>query len=69
MFAPPKLIGLGLLLVVLGVVGPFLMVLQVVESTFWLSFLSYGASTMGLFLGLIGAAFYARLHVRDQDEN
>lgn len=35
---------------------PFLMVIRVVESTFLMNFLSYGASVAGLFLGIIGVA-------------
>jgi hypothetical protein len=36
------------------------MVLGIVEPSFPLSFLSYGASVTGLLLGLIGAAWYSR---------
>ncbi len=48
----------GFFLVVAGVVLPFLMVLQVIQSTFLLNFLAYGASFTGLLLGIIGSAFY-----------
>ena len=59
----PRLILLiGFLLVVAGVVLPFMMVLQMIEATLFLSFLSYGASVAGLFLGVIGAAWYVRLN-------
>ena len=51
----------GFLLVFLGgVVLPFLMVLHIIESTFFLVFLSFTSSTIGLFLGLIGAAEFVR---------
>lgn len=59
---PWKLILIGFVLVLFGAVAPFLMVMQVVESSFILNFLSYGASMVGLFLGLIGAALYVRIH-------
>ena len=59
---PWKLIVIGFMLVLFGFVAPFLMVIQVVESSLILSFLSYGASVVGLFLGLIGAALYVRIH-------
>lgn len=59
--SPLKIILIGFALVVLGVVLPFLMVLHILESTFFLNFLSYGASIAGLFLGLIGSAYYVRL--------
>ncbi len=48
------LIALGLLL--FGWVMPFLMVIKVVESTFTLNFLSWGASVSGLYLGVIAVA-------------
>ena len=59
---PWKIILIGFFLVLFGAVAPFLMVIQVVESSLILSFLSYGASMLGLFLGLIGAAMYVRSH-------
>lgn len=59
---PWKLILIGFVLVLFGAVAPFLMVMRVVESSLILSFLSYGASMVGLFLGLIGAALYVRIH-------
>lgn len=55
---PLVLMGLGLLLMVVGVVMPFLMVIHLVESTFFLIFASFIASTVGMFLGMIGAAGY-----------
>ena len=52
---------IGFLLIFLGgVVLPFLMVLHIVQPTFFLVFLSFTSSTIGLFLGLIGAAEYVR---------
>lgn len=53
---PRGLIVIGFLLMVLGVVLPLLMVIKVIESTFFLNFFSYGASIVGLFLGSIGAS-------------
>jgi hypothetical protein len=58
--SPLQTILLGLFLAILGVVLPFLMVLHVIQSTFFLNFFSYGASTAGLILGIIGASRYAR---------
>jgi membrane associated rhomboid family serine protease len=51
-------IALGLLL--FGWVMPFLMVIHVVESTFFLNFLSWGASVGGLYLGVIAVAGLVR---------
>jgi hypothetical protein len=59
--SPVKVILIGLSLAILGVVIPFLMVLHVVQSTFFLNFFSYGSSTVGLILGIIGASMVARL--------
>jgi hypothetical protein len=54
------MILIGFALVVLGVVLPLLMVMHVIESTFFLNYFSYGASLVGLFLGVIGSAYYIR---------
>jgi hypothetical protein len=59
--SPLQIILIGLFLVVLGVVLPFLMVLHVLTSTFFLNFFSYTASLVGLILGIIGASRYVRL--------
>ncbi len=52
------LIALGLLL--FGWVMPFLMVIKAVESTFFLNFLSWGASVGGLYLGVMAVAGLVR---------
>ena len=54
------LLSRGLLLRFLGIVLPFLMVIQVLESTFFLNFFSWGSSVAGLSLGMIGFAMYSR---------
>lgn len=54
------LLGLGVALMLLGIVLPFLMVIRVLESTFFLNFFSWGASVAGLALGTIGFAMYSR---------
>lgn len=54
-------IFVGFLLVFLGFLLPLLMVIRVLESTFFLNFFSYTASVTGLFLGIISTAYYARL--------
>jgi hypothetical protein len=59
--SPVKIILIGLVLAILGVVLPFFMVMHIIQSTFFLNFFSYGASTVGLILGIIGASQYARL--------
>lgn len=51
----------GFVLVFLGFLLPLLMVVRVLESTFFLNFFSYTASVVGLFLGLISTAYYVKL--------
>jgi hypothetical protein len=58
--SPRLLLSLGVILMLLGVILPFLMVIQLLESTFLLNFFSWGASVAGLSLGTIGFATYAR---------
>jgi len=53
---PRLIIIIGFFLVLFGCLTPFLMVLRVIQPSFLLSFLSYGASISGLMLGLVGAA-------------
>lgn len=65
------LIGVGTFLLILGAALPFLMVMHIVESTFFLNFLSYGSSVLGLLLGTVGLGLYQvkRKKKRDQDDN
>ena len=55
-----EIIGLGFVLVVLGFLLPLLMVMQIIEASFLLTFIAYIASFTGLILGIIGAAYYTR---------
>ena len=57
---PWGLILIGFLFVLSGVVLPFLMVMKLLPSTFFLNFFSYGISVVGLFLGIIGASLFVR---------
>ena len=60
MNSPRLLLSLGLLLMLLGVILPFLMVIHILESSFFLNFFSWGASVAGLAFGTIGFAMYSR---------
>ncbi len=51
----------GGILLVLGFVFPLLMVIKLVEATFWLSFLSHACSIVGMFLGFLGLFSYIRI--------
>ena len=65
---PKILLGVGFILLVLGVALPMLMVLQILPSTLFLNFFSYGASFVGLIIGMIGAmSLVARSRKRDRD--
>ncbi len=57
---PGKTILLGFILVMVGLIIPVLMVMHILEASFFLSFLSFGSSVSGLFLGIIGAAMYSK---------
>ena len=57
---PWSLILIGFLLSVLGTVLPFLMVIHVVASTFFLNFFSVAVMITGLALGIGGASQYVR---------
>ena len=62
--SPRLILFVGFLLVLVGAILPFLMLLQVFPASFWLGALSYTATILGLFLGLIGAASYVQLNRR-----
>ena len=53
-----RYVVIGFFLVLAGAVLPFLIVLDILPSTFFLNFLAFGASTAGIFLGVIGVATY-----------
>ncbi|MEN4040896.1 MAG: hypothetical protein ROW52_11420 [Anaerolineaceae bacterium] len=57
LLSPGKMIAIGFVLVLLGAALPFLMVLRIIEPTFLLIFMAFGASMGGLLLGFVGAAY------------
>jgi hypothetical protein len=50
----------------MGVVLPFLMVMQVLESTLFLNFFSFIISLVGIIIGVIGSAYYYRTNRGDR---
>ena len=64
---PLRLVVIGFFLLLAGVVFPLLMMIQVIESTFWLNFLSFAFQVSGLFLGFMGGAMYMRMN-RNKDK-
>lgn len=63
-----KLIFIGFLMVLFGFIVPFLMVIKLMEPSYFWGFLSYGVSVAGLFVGLIGGSQYVRVHRKRDDE-
>lgn len=57
---PRFLMTVGVSLLFLGVILPFLIVIKVLESSFPLIFISSGSSTLGLVLGMTGLAQWSR---------
>ena len=58
--SPHLLFATGVLLMLLGIVFSFLIVIRVLESTFFINFFSWGASVGGLAFGTIGFAMWSR---------
>ena len=58
---PHLLLALSLFLMLLGIIVPFLMVIHVLESTFFLNFFSWGSSVAGLSLGTIWFGLYSKM--------
>lgn len=56
---PVTMMIVGFVLMLIGVILPLLMVVKVLESTFFLNFFSYTSSLLGMVLGIIGTVFYA----------
>jgi hypothetical protein len=59
------LLGGGMMLI--SIILPFLMVLQLLRSTFFLNFLAYGLSVAGLLIGFIGMVTLVRIR-RNKDK-
>jgi hypothetical protein len=62
--SPLKLMVIGVILMILGVALPLLMVVKVLTATLALSFLSYGASLVGMFLAFYGLFSYVKISRR-----
>lgn len=60
MNSPRLLLFVGVFLMLVGIILPFLIVIQVLPSTFFLNFFSWGSSVAGLALGTIGFALWTR---------
>jgi type IV secretory pathway TrbL component len=51
---PNKLLIVAFVLLLIGVVLPFLMVIKIIENSFLISFISYASSISGMVIGTIG---------------
>jgi hypothetical protein len=65
--SPIRLIFLGFVLLLIGVLLPFLMVLQILGSTLLLNFLAYLSSLFGLVIGIVGLVMYSQARKRGGD--
>jgi hypothetical protein len=65
---PFTLIGIGFGLVILGFIIPLFMVMQWLQSTYFLNFLGYTASISGLMLGIIGTAMYVSYNRKNRSK-
>ncbi len=61
---PRFLTAFGLVLMLLGILLPFLMIVKIIEATYFLSFLSWGVSTLGLAVGTVGFTLWNRNNKR-----
>jgi hypothetical protein len=63
---PWKTILLGGSMMLVSVILPLLMVLQILRSTFFLNFLSYGLSVAGMLIGFIGIVTMVKIRRTEQ---
>ena len=61
------MIVVGGAMMVVSIILPFLMVLQLLRSTFFLNFLAYGLSVAGILIGFIGMVTLVRVR-RNKDK-
>jgi hypothetical protein len=65
---PKRLIWIAFILLLLGVIFPFLMVMRIIPSTIFLNFLSFFLSLAGMVLGFIGTGLYIMIHRKKKDD-
>ena len=62
-----KLIIIGVFLLLIGAILPFLMVIRMVSSVIGLSIVAYVSSVAGLVVGMVGVAEYMHSNRNGQD--
>jgi hypothetical protein len=60
MRSPRFLFSLGFFLMLVGIILPFMMVIRLLDSTFFLNFFSWAASVLGLMLGMISVTLMVK---------
>ncbi len=63
-----RLIQFGFVGVLVGAVLPFLILLGIIPSTFFINFLAFIVSILGIFLGVIGVATHVGEHRNKNDD-
>jgi membrane protein implicated in regulation of membrane protease activity len=63
---PWKMIALGGAMMLVSMVLPWLMVMQILRSTFFLNFLAYGLSVAGMLIGFIGMVSIVKIRRTQQ---
>jgi membrane protein implicated in regulation of membrane protease activity len=63
---PWKMIVLGGAMMLVSMVLPWLMVMQILRSTFFLNFLAYGLSVAGMLIGFIGMVSIVKIRRTQQ---
>lgn len=53
---PKRIIAIAVGMLLFGCIVPFLMTIQVIDSTLFLNFLSFGMQVLGLLLGIAGVS-------------
>lgn len=66
---PERLIVIAVGMMLFGCGMPFLIVIKVFESTFFLNFLSYGMSVLGFLLGIVAIATLRARQKRKSDND
>ncbi|GAP12281.1 hypothetical protein LARV_00013 [Longilinea arvoryzae] len=59
---PRIMMAIGVFLMLVGIALPLLILIKVLESTYFLNFFSYICQILGLVIAMLGLVTYTRLH-------
>ena len=65
-FTPKRLMIIGTVFMVIGVLIPLLMTIDIIQSTLWLGFVTHGFQVVGIFLGFFGLFTHVRINRNSQ---